>query len=60
MVRKYLSDNLCDNLSKDYPITHAGNTAMPIMMKEEREMLNNPIEQNTQQCMHNAKLLKVN
>jgi len=46
-----LSDSLGDNLSEPEPPTQFEIPSMRKMMEEQREMLNNDIQQNTQLCV---------
>jgi hypothetical protein len=55
-----LSDVLGDNPCKPEPTTQSEMASMPKMMEEQREMLNNAIQQNTQLCVQNAELMEAN
>jgi len=59
-----LGDNLCDilgsNASEPKPAMQSEIASMGKMLEEQREMLNNVIQQNTQQCLQNAELMKAN
>jgi len=55
-----LSDVLGDNPSKPEPTTQSKNTSMRQMIEEQREMLNIAIQQHTQLCVQNAKLMEAN
>jgi len=63
-----LSDDLGDNLSdvlgynpsEPEPTTQSEIASMRKKMEEEREMLNNAIQQNTQRCVQNAELMEAN
>jgi len=55
-----LSDGLGDNLSKPEPTMQSEIASMRKMMEEQREMLNNAIQQNTQLCVQNAELMEAN
>jgi len=52
------SDVLANNPSKSEPTTHSAISSMRKMMDNQREMLNNAIQQNTRLCMYNAKLME--
>jgi hypothetical protein len=55
-----LSDILGDNPGEPEPTTQSEIASMRTMMEDQREMLNNAIQQNTQLCMQNAELLEAN
>jgi hypothetical protein len=55
-----LSDGLGDNLSEPEPTMQSEIASMRKMMEEQREMLNNAIQQNTQLCVQNAELMEAN
>jgi hypothetical protein len=55
-----LSDVLGEDPSKPEPTTQSEIVSMPKMMEEQRAMLNNAIQQNTQLCVQNAELMKAN
>jgi hypothetical protein len=55
-----LSDVLCDNPSEPEPTTQSEIASMQMTMEEQREMLNNAIQQNTQLCVRNDKLMEAN
>ena len=55
-----LSDILGDNPSEPKPTTQSEIASMRKMMEEQREMLNNAIQQNTQLCVQNAELIEGN
>jgi hypothetical protein len=64
-----LNDSLGDNLSKvlsdkarnePEPTKESEITSMRKMMQEQRDMLNNAIQQNTQLCVQDAELMEVN
>ena len=50
-LRDNLSDVLGDNPSEPEPTAQSKLTSMRKMMEEQREMLNNAIQQNTQLCV---------
>jgi len=55
-----LSDVLGDNPSESEPTTQSEVVSMRKIMEEQREMLNNAIQQNTQLCVQNAELMEAN
>jgi len=55
-----LSDVLGDNPSQPEPTTQSEIASMRKMMEEQQEMLNNAIQQNTELCVQNAKLMEAN
>jgi hypothetical protein len=55
-----LSDILVDNPSEPEPTTQSEITSMRTMIEEQREMLNNAIQQKTQLCVQNAELMEAN
>jgi hypothetical protein len=55
-----LSDVLGDNPSEPESTTQSEIASTRKMMEEQREMLNNPIQQNTQLCLQNAELMEAN
>jgi hypothetical protein len=55
-----LSDVLGDNPSEPEPTTQSEIASMRKMMEEQRELLNNVIQQNTQLCVQNAVLMEAN
>jgi small-conductance mechanosensitive channel len=55
-----LSDVLGDNPSEPEPTTQSEITSIRKMMEEQREMLNNAIQQNTELCVQNAELMEAN
>ena len=55
-----LSDVLRDDPREPEPTTQSENTSMRKMMEEQREILNNAIQQNTQLCVQNAELMEAN
>jgi hypothetical protein len=55
-----LSDVLCDNPREPEPTTPSEIASMRMMMDEQRDMLNNAIQQNTQLCVQNTKLMEAN
>jgi len=55
-----LSAILGDNPSEPEPTMQSEIASMRKMMEEQREMLNNAIQQNTQLCVQNAELMETN
>jgi len=55
-----LSDVLGDNPCAPEPTMQSEFLSMRKMMEEQREMLNNAIQQNTQLCVENAELMEEN
>jgi len=55
-----LSDVLDDNPSEPEPTTQSEIASMRMMMEEQPEMLNNAIQQNSQQCVQNTELMEAN
>jgi len=55
-----LSDVLGNNPSEPEPTTQSEIASMRKMMDEQREMLNNAIQQNTQLCVQNAEMMEAN
>jgi small-conductance mechanosensitive channel len=55
-----LRDVLGDNPGEPEPTTESEIASMRKMMEEQREMLNNAIQQNTQQCVQNAQVIEGN
>lgn len=53
-----LSDGLDVNLSEPKPTTQSEIVSMRQMMQVQREMLHNPIQQNSQLCVQNAELME--
>jgi uncharacterized protein YyaL (SSP411 family) len=53
-----LSEGQCDNLGESEPTTQSEMASMLKMPDEQREMLNNAIQQNTQLCVQNAELME--
>jgi len=59
-LRDKLSEVLGDNPSEPEHTTQFEIASMGRMMEEQREMLNNAIQQNTELCVQNAKLMEAN
>jgi len=59
-LRDNLSDVLGYNPSEPEPTTQSDIASMRKMMEEQREMLNNAIQQNTQLCVQNAEVMEAN
>jgi len=55
-----LSDGLSDKPSEPEPAMQSEMASMRKMMEDQQEMPNNAIQQNTQLCVHNAKLIEAN
>jgi hypothetical protein len=55
-----LSNVLGDNPSNPEPSTQPDIASMRKIMEEQRDMLNNAIQQNTQLCVQNAELMEAN
>jgi len=55
-----LSDVLGDNPSEPEPTTRSEIASTRKMVEEQREILNNAIQQNTQLCVQNAELMEAN
>jgi hypothetical protein len=55
-----LSNVRGDNPSEPEPSTQPDIASMRNIMEEQREMLNNAIQQNTQLCVQNAELMEAN
>jgi hypothetical protein len=55
-----VSDVLGDNPSEPESTTQSEIGSMRKMIEEQREMLNNAIQQNTQLCVQNAELMEAN